>query len=272
MWNDRRLARRAARGDGDAFAAIFRRYQQDLYRYCVAILGDEQDAQDALQNTMVKALGALPGERRQIELKPWLYRVAHNESIELRRRTRPTAPLVDELPAPDASPEQRASDRRRLRDLLADIGELPERHRAALVMRELAGLDFEEIAAALDTSPGAVRQVLYEARRGLQRMSEGREMTCDTVTAIVSDRDGRVARRRDVRAHLRSCAECRRFATAIGSRSETLAGIAPLPAVAAAAIAKGALAGGGATAGAGVGGASAGGGVATAGMGGAAGA
>lgn len=243
MWNDRRLARRAARGEGDAFAAIFRRYEQDLYRYCVAILGDEQDAQDALQNTMVKALRALPGERREIELKPWLYRVAHNESIELRRRVRPSEPLAEDLPALGASPEQRAADRRRLQDLLADIGELPERHRGVLVMRELAGLDFEEIAAALDTSPGAARQVLYEARRSLQQMSDGREMTCDAVTLHLSDRDGRVARRRDVRAHLRDCPECRRFADGIRSRSETLAGIAPLPAIAAAAIAKGALAG-----------------------------
>jgi RNA polymerase sigma factor (sigma-70 family) len=246
VWNDRRLARRAARGDRDAFAAIFRRYQQDLYRYCVALLGDEQDAQDALQNTMVKALGALPGERRQIELRPWLYRVAHNESIELRRRARPTSPLAEELPAPTAGPEQRVADRRRLRDLLADVAALPERHRGALVMRELAGLDFEEIAAALDTSPGAARQVLYEARRSLQQMTDGREMSCDAVTALLSEHDGRVGRRRDIRAHLRDCPECKRFAAGIRSRSETLAGIAPLPAIAAAAIAKGALTGGGA--------------------------
>jgi RNA polymerase sigma factor (sigma-70 family) len=243
VWNERRLVRRAARGDSDAFAAIFRRYQQDLYRYCVTILGDPQDAQDALQNTMVKALAALPGERRQIELKPWLYRVAHNESVELRRRGRPSEPLGEDAPALGASVEQRAADRRRLRDLLADIGELPERQRGALVMRELAGLDFEEIGAALDTSPAAARQVLYEARRGLQQMSEGREMRCDSVTAILSERDGRVARRRDVRAHLRDCPECRRFADAITSRRETLAAISPLPAVAAAAIAKGALSG-----------------------------
>jgi RNA polymerase sigma factor (sigma-70 family) len=252
VWNDRRLARRAARGDQDAFAAIFRRYQQDLYRYCVAILGDPQDAQDALQNTMVKALRALPGERRRIELKPWLYRVAHNESIDLRRRARPTAPLDEEVPAPVASLEETAAERRRLRDLLADIAELPERHRGALVMRELAGLDFEEIGAALDTSPGGARQVVYEARRSLQQMSDGREMRCDAVTALLSDRDGRVARRRDVRAHLRDCPDCRRFAEGIRGRSETLAGIAPLPALAAVAIAKGALAGtasGGAAAG-----------------------
>ena len=272
MWNDRRLARRAARGDQDAFAAIFQRYQQDLYRYCVAILGDRQDAQDALQNTMVKALRALPGERREIELKPWLYRVAHNESIELRRRARPSEPLDEDLGAPIASLEETAAERGRLRDLLADIGELSERHRGALVMRELGGLDFDQIGVALDTSPGAARQVLYEARRGLQQMSAGREMNCDAVTALLSDGDGRVARRRDVRAHLRDCSECRGFADGIHDRGATLAGIAPLPAVAAAAIAKGALAsGGGAGVGAGAAGSVATGGGSAAAGGGAAG-
>jgi RNA polymerase sigma factor (sigma-70 family) len=254
VWNDRRLVRRAARGDKDAFATIFRRYEQDLYRYCVAIVGDRQDAQDALQNTMVKALRALPGERREIELKPWLYRVAHNESIELRRRARPNEPLAEELGPPVASLEETAAERVRLRDLLADIAELSERHRGALVMRELGGLDFDEIGAALDTSPAAARQVLYEARQSLQQMSDGREMRCGTVTALLSDRDGRAARRRDVRAHLRDCSECRRFAEGIRGRSETLAGIAPLPAIAAAALLKGAPAGfasGGAAAGGG---------------------
>jgi hypothetical protein len=147
------------------------------------------------------------------------------------------------VPAPAASLEETAADRGRLRDLLTDIGELPERHRGALVMRELAGLDFEQIGAALGTSPGAARQVLYEARRSMQQMSEGREMECDAVTELLSAQDGRVARRRDVRAHLRDCFECRRFGEEIRSRRETLAGIAPLPALAAAAMAKGALGG-----------------------------
>jgi len=61
VLSDERLARRAVKGDEDAFAAIFDRYHQRLYRYCLAIAGDSQDAQDALQNTMVKVLRALPG-------------------------------------------------------------------------------------------------------------------------------------------------------------------------------------------------------------------
>jgi RNA polymerase sigma factor (sigma-70 family) len=242
--SERWLTRRAARGDREAFAAIFSRHQQDLYRYCVAILGDPDDAQDALQNTMVKALRALPGERREIALKPWLYRIAHNEAIELRRRERPAVPLADvELPA-GASLEDLAAERWRLRELLADLGTLPLRQRGALVMRELAGFDFEQIAIALETTPAAARQVLYEARRGLREMTEGHEMRCDEVTAILSDGDGRVARRRDLRAHLRDCPVCRAFAEEIRSRGETLA---------AAAMVKGAVAAGGGAAAAGAG-------------------
>src|SRR4051794_39244891 len=95
--SDDRLARRAADGDERALAAIFQRYHQSLYRFCLAIVGDPHDAQDALQNTMVKVLRALPGEERRIELKPWLYRIAHNESIEVLRRRRPTVELDSEL-------------------------------------------------------------------------------------------------------------------------------------------------------------------------------
>jgi RNA polymerase sigma factor (sigma-70 family) len=97
--SDERLTARAAQGDLGAFAAILRRYQQPLYRYSRAILGNGHDAQEALQNTMVKAMRALPEERRTIHLKPWLYRIAHNESIDLLRAARSALPLDAELAA-----------------------------------------------------------------------------------------------------------------------------------------------------------------------------
>lgn len=252
MRDERRIARLAARGDRDAFTTIFRRFQQDLYRYCVAILGNSEDAQDALQNTMVKALGALPGERREIELKPWLYRIAHNESIDLIRRRRQTVSLEDDGLPVGAGLAEQVETRHRLRQLLADVGELPERQRGALLMREAGGLEFEEIAAALGTTPGVARQTLYEARLGLREMDAGRNMECTAVTKALSDGDGRVRRRRDLSAHLKACAECRLFAEEIGSRQRALASISPLPALAAAALLQG-LAGGGGGSGAVVG-------------------
>ena len=244
VLSDDRLARRATKGDRRAFAAIYSRYHQGLYRFCLAIVGNSQDAQDALQNTMVKVLGALPGEKRQIQLKPWLYRIAHNESIEVLRRRRPVEQLDLDQAAGGPGLAEEAALRERLRRLIVDMDELPERQRAALLMRELAGLDFAEIGAALDTSPATARQTLYEARLSLHEMEAGREMSCDTVTRALSDADGRVTRRRDMRAHLRGCASCRRFSEEIDGRRHNLAALAPLPVVAATGLLHGILGGG----------------------------
>jgi RNA polymerase sigma factor (sigma-70 family) len=247
VLGDERLVRRAVKGDERAFAAIFDRYHQRLYRYCLAIVGDPQDAQDALQNTMVKALRALPGEERKIELKPWLYRIAHNEAVELLRRRRETRELDPGLAAPGAGLAEEAASRERLRQLISDLDQLPERQRGVLVMRELAGLEFAEIGTALGTSPAVARQTLYEARLGLRQMDEGREMNCAEVMKALSDGDGRVGRRRDLRAHLRSCSSCRRFGEEIESRQRDLAALSPLPTIAAAGLLQGLLGGGAGT-------------------------
>jgi RNA polymerase sigma factor (sigma-70 family) len=252
LLSDDRLTRRAVGGDERAFAAIFRRYHQSLYRFCLAIVGNPEDAQDALQNTMIKVLRALPGEERKIDLKPWLYRIAHNESIDLLRRRRETRPLDVEQAAPGYGLAEDVATRERLRRLLTDLDELPERQREVLVMRELAGLDFEEIGSALDTSGAVARQTLYEARMSLRQMEEGREMSCDDVTKALSDGDGRVTRRRDVRAHLRSCAHCRGFRDEIQGRRQDLAALSPLPALAAAGMLQGLVGGSGAATGGGL--------------------
>ncbi|HET9185330.1 MAG TPA: sigma-70 family RNA polymerase sigma factor [Solirubrobacterales bacterium] len=243
LLSDERLTRRAVGGDERAFAAIFNRYHQSLYRFCLAIVGNSDDASEALQNTMVKVLRALPGEERRIELKPWLYRIAHNEAIDLLRRRRETRELDVEQVAPGYGLAEDAATRERLRRLLTDLKELPERQREVLVMRELGGLEFEEIGGALGTSGAVVRQTLYEARQSLRQMEEGREMSCATVTKALSDGDGRVTRRRDVRAHLRSCARCQAFREEIKGRQRDLAALSPLPAVAAAGMLHGLVSG-----------------------------
>ncbi len=228
--------------DESALVAVYERYQQQLYRFCFSIVGNAEDAQDALQNAMVKALRALPGERRQIKLKPWLYRVAHNESIDLLRKRRDEAQIDPELLVSAGNPEEIAATRERLRRLLADLADLPERQREALVLRELAGLSFTEIGETFETSPEVARQTLYEARLNLRQMEAGREMRCDAAMRQISDADGRVLRRREIQAHLRACAECRAFRDAITSRRHDLAAIAPLPAVAAGGVLQGVLA------------------------------
>ena len=208
LWSPRegRIAARAMDGDAAAFAAIFERHHQELYRYCRSIVRDSDDAEDALQSTMMSALRSLPGERREIVLRPWLFRVAHNHAISILRARRRELGLDRALadsraPGCEADLEARA----RLRHLLADLERLTERQRAGLTMRELSGLSFEEIGHVLAIAPQAARQAVYEARIALREFEEGREMECDAVCELISAGDRRALRARRIRAHLSGC-------------------------------------------------------------------
>ena len=231
------LRSQAARGDDAALAAMYERHHQALYRYCRSILHDDEDARDALQSTMAKALAALRGEERDFELRPWLFRIAHNEAISRLRQRRDVLDLdaigslgTDSLP-------QTVEDRERVALLRADLRDLPERQRSALVLRELCGLSHEEIAAVHAGSARAIKQTIFEARAALQECSEGRTMLCADVQRMLSDGDGRVLRGRRVRAHVRSCRACRSFKVALAQRPADLAALAPaLPATAGAAL------------------------------------
>lgn len=250
-FSDAALARAAAGGDRSALGVIFERHHQALYRYCRSLLGNDADAQDALQNTMARVVRALPGERREIALRPWLYRIAHNESLRLVRARRPQGPLEEAgaLAAPDGADGDVA--RERVASLMADLRELPERQRAALVMRELNGLGFEEIGTALGMSAVAAKQAVYEARVALQEFEQGRAMRCEDVMRAVSDGDRRRLRGRAVRAHLRECGGCLEFRAAIERRAGELRALAPPLAAPAAAAILGKTVGGGGSAGGG---------------------
>jgi len=251
LLSDERLAKRAAAGDQAAFALIFERHHQGIYRYCRSMLGHE-DASDALQSTMAAALRSLPGERRQVALKPWLYRIAHNESISLIRRRRPSAELPEDLAA-DGGPQQQAESRERLAALLGDLRELPERQSGALVMRELNGLGYTEIGAAFSISEAAAKQSVYNARVALGQFAEGRAMDCESARQAVSGRDGRTLRSLRLRSHLRHCEECAAFKLAFGERQSDLSALAPpIAPAAAAALLEGILHGGGGAGGGGL--------------------
>ena len=246
LRSDDRLARDAAGGESAAFAALYERHHQPLYRYCRSIVADPHDAADALQSTMTRAWAAIGDRDPAAPVRAWLFRIAHNESVSLLRRRTATEPLDPEtLVGPDVAAD--AESRRRLADLVRDLQGLSERQRGALLMREVSGLGHAEIAAALEASEGAVKQSIYEARIALQDLAMGREMSCSAVRRELSDGDGRTARARRLRGHLRSCEDCRRFRDALQTRRSELALIAPvLPAATAAAVLEAVIGAGGA--------------------------
>jgi len=255
LLGDERLARLVGNGSERAFASLYERYHQPLYRYCRSIVRDDTDAQDALQSALASAFVALKRGQRDAPLRPWLFRIAHNEAISLIRRRAGTGELTDAPEQCAASAEDRAGERARLALLVADLRELPDRQRGALLMRELSGLSHEEIAIALDTSVGVTKQAIFEARRGLLEFGEGRSMQCEDVRRTVSDGDRRALRGRRVRAHLRDCALCAAFAAAIPGRSGDLQAVVPAlaPAASAAMLARVVGAGSGHGAGGGAG-------------------
>jgi RNA polymerase sigma factor (sigma-70 family) len=243
---DQRLVKLAAGGSAPAFATIYRRHHQELYRYCRSLLGNDDEAGDALQNTMLRALRGLDGERREIALRPWLFRIAHNESISLIRSRGKALPLAPEAVAGSGG-RYDLDTRQQLDSLMSDVAQLSTQQRSALMMRELSGLEFSEIAAALKTSPEAAKQAVYQARVALGELAEGRDMNCDEVRRKLSADDRRRLRGRRVRAHLRGCTDCRDFQRQMRDRSRVLAGFAPTLCVpGASAVLEGALGAGGA--------------------------
>jgi RNA polymerase sigma factor (sigma-70 family) len=231
------LRSQTARRDNAALAALYEQHHQALYRYCRSILGDEEEARDALQSTMAKALAALRDEERDFEVRPWLFRIAHNEAVSRLRQRRETVDIEAIGSLGSDSLAQAVEDRARLAQLRSDLRDLPERQRAALVLRELSGLSHEEIADVLHSSARAVKQTIFEARTALHQCAEGRAMVCADVQRVLSDGDGRVMRGRRVRAHVRSCRACRQFGAALAQRPADLAVLAPaLPSAAGAAL------------------------------------
>jgi len=229
---DERLARQVARGSQRAFATIYERYHQELYRYCYSLVRDRDDAYDALQSTLLRAFAALRREQRDAPLRPWLYRIAHNEAVSVIRRrpgvSQPVAAREGSVP----SAEDLAGERARLALLVADLQALSERERGVLLMRELSGLSHREIALALQISVHTVKHAILAARRSLRECEEGRSMSCADVRASVSDGHGGVFR---TRAHLRNCRSCAEFAAEIRARRADLRALTPPLAPAAAA-------------------------------------
>jgi RNA polymerase sigma factor (sigma-70 family) len=162
--SDARLAALAAEGHDRAFEAIVERYRRPLGRYLRRLLS-ETLAEDVLQATFVRAWQAMRGGPEVRDLRPWLYRIAHNQAVNaLRAAGERTLPEVEPAPGPEVAVTQRDE----LRRTLDDIGELPDRQRAALVAVAVADRPHSDVAAELGLSDGALRQLLLRARTALR--------------------------------------------------------------------------------------------------------
>ncbi|WP_187369052.1 RNA polymerase sigma factor [Baekduia soli] len=217
-------------GHDEAFGVIEGRYRQRLIAYAAQMLGGARsDAEDVWQDVLVRAYHALRVDARPVSLRAWLYRVAHNRCIDQLRRPSPAAEDIYDLNrVPQEDPMAAAERREDLRRLVRDVGRLPEQQRSALLMREMEGLSYVELAGALGVTIPAVKSLLVRARIGLVEAIEARDTACGDIrtdVAAAHDRGVRVSGRS--RRHLRECAGCREYRTALRGVSRQLNGLAP---------------------------------------------
>jgi RNA polymerase sigma factor (sigma-70 family) len=165
--SDERLVDLVRAGSDPAFETIVERYRRPLMRYVSRILPPER-AEDVVQQSFVKAYEAMRRDAATLQLRPWLYRIAHNNALNaLRDRGLRHAELDDRLDGVER-PDQALERAQGLRELVVAVQALPARQRDAILLRELEGRSYEEIAVALGVTDGAVRQLLNRARHSLR--------------------------------------------------------------------------------------------------------
>jgi RNA polymerase sigma factor (sigma-70 family) len=212
--SDENLGGRLASGEAAAFDELYRRYSHRLAAYGAHLLGDAASGDDVAQATLLKAYGALRDGRVPDQLRPWLFRIAHNVAIDLvaRRRELPFSDLPDR--PRDAPPSAGA--------LVAALAWLPDRQRRVYVLREIHGLRMDETAAELSLTTPQVEQALFAARNRLAELLVfGERLSCVSVQRLAAgplDLD----ERRALKTHLRSCPACRE---AVGARARVLTSI-----------------------------------------------
>ena len=214
------------------FERLYRKHAGDVYRYALVVLRNQADAEDVTQTTFLNAYRAMEKGERPRSPQNWLIAIAHNVC---RQRFRQSQRRPSEVAFEDELAETVVEeDALTAEDIRRALGHLAFNQRAALVMRELEGRSYQEIAEILDVSVSAVETLIFRARRALrEQLEEG--ITChEAELAISKQLDGRLSRkgRGALRGHLRECEECAGFARSQRAQRGALKalGAIPLPA------------------------------------------
>jgi RNA polymerase sigma factor (sigma-70 family) len=208
---------------------LYKKHAGDVYRYALVVLRNEADAEDVTQTTFMNAYRALERGERPRAPQNWLIAIAHNVCRQRFRQSqrRPNEVELNEELAEAYVDEDTVS----AEDIRRALGHLAFNQRAALVMRELEGRSYQEIAEILGVSVSAVETLIFRARRALrEQLEEG--ITCHEAELGISRQlDGRLSRkdRGALRAHLRECEECARFARSQRAQRGAIKSLAAIP-------------------------------------------
>jgi RNA polymerase sigma factor (sigma-70 family) len=231
LQSDERLVALVRRGHHGAFEALVSRYQARLLAFCRHMLGSREDAEDVLQEVFAASYNAMLADDRPINVRPWLYRIARNRSLNHLRRAQAIGVDSMDIHLSDngATTADKVHRREDFRQLIGDVQQLAETQRTALLLREIDALSYEQIAEAMETTVPSVKSLLVRARVALAEAAEARKLTCEEVR----DELGEVAeglRRTSppVRRHLRTCDRCAAFRKQLRSTNRALALVFPV--------------------------------------------
>src|ERR671936_1992320 len=212
-----------------AFERMYQRHVGDVYRYALVVLRNEADAEDVTQTTFLNAYRAFKKGERPRQPQNWLIAIAHNVCRQRFRQAarRPNEVAYEEELAEAVEPDDSPS----AEDIRRALSHLAFNQRAALVMRELEGRSYTEIAEILGLSVSAVETLIFRARRALREQLEGGLTCADAELAISRQLDGRLSRpeKGQLRAHLRECRDCATFARRQRAQRAALKSIAAVP-------------------------------------------
>jgi RNA polymerase sigma factor (sigma-70 family) len=231
LQSDERLIMMIRRGQHAAFETLFSRYQSRLLAFCRHMLGSKEDAEDVLQEVFAAAFNAILADDREINVRPWLYRIARNRSLNHLRKA--SAIGVDSMDVHFAengvSTADKVMRRESFRQLIGDVQQLPETQRTALLLREIDALSYEQISDAMETTVPAVKSLLVRARISLAEAAEARKLTCEEARMELGEvAEGLMKMGPAVRRHVRDCERCRAFRKQLKDNNVALAAIFPV--------------------------------------------
>jgi RNA polymerase sigma factor (sigma-70 family) len=231
IQSDERLVALTRRGNQAAYEALVARYQARLLAFCRHMLGSREDAEDVLQEVFAAAYNAMVADERPLNVRPWLYRIARNRSLNHLRRVQAIG--VDSmdvhLSENGASTADKVHRREEFRLLVQDVQGLAETQRTALLLREIDALSYDQIAEAMETTVPSVKSLLVRARVSLAESAEARHLTCDEVREELGEvAEGLHRISPPVRRHLRTCDRCSAFRKQLRQTNRALAAVFPV--------------------------------------------
>ena len=226
-FGDERLVAQVRRGNDAAFEVLYDRHHAAVLSYCRHMLGSRDEAEDALQQAFVSAHGDIVSTDKEIRFKAWIYTIARNRCLSVLRARR-EQPSDDLERVSTVGLSEEVAHRAELKEIVADIQELPDDQRTALLLSELGDLSHAEVAEVIDCEVAKVKSLVFQARAGLIERRQARETPCQEIREQLAVLSGGSLRRGPLRRHLKACPGCSEFRAEVKRQRQMVAAVLPV--------------------------------------------